>query len=104
MLSAATVILFLCLHTDREFAKKSLEAAGRAYREASNAAHFLGNLQKAIVYGEKALALSEELGNPRLKLATLSSLVWAHRSARDFTKVEELIELALKNCKRMASK
>jgi hypothetical protein len=27
--------------------------AARAYREASNAAHFLGDLHKAIVYGEK---------------------------------------------------
>jgi CHAT domain-containing protein/Flp pilus assembly protein TadD len=70
--------------------------AGRAYREASNAAHFLGDLHKAIVYGEKALALAEKHGRRSLELATLSSLVWAHRSARNFSQMEELIERALR--------
>ena len=77
------------------------EEAARAYREASNTAHFLGDLQKAIVYGEKALALTEKLGHRRLKLATLSSLVWAHGSGRNFAKVKELIELAFKVTKEL---
>ena len=73
--------------------------AARTYREASNAAHFLGNLQKAIDYGEKALVLVEKRRPRALKLAILSSVVWAHRSARNFTRVDELIEVALKGAK-----
>ena len=69
--------------------------AARTYREASNAAHFLGNLQKAIDYGEKALVLVEKRRPRALKLAILSSVVWAHRSARNFTRAGELIGVAL---------
>ena len=71
------------------------EALTRAYREASNSAHYLGNLQKAIVYGERALALAEKLQNPQLKLMTLSSLQQAFQSTRNFTKAIELTELGL---------
>jgi tetratricopeptide (TPR) repeat protein len=66
------------------------DALARAYREASNSAHYLGNLQKAIIYGERALALAEKLGDSRLKLMALSSLQQAFQSTRNFTKAIEL--------------
>lgn len=72
------------------------EAASRAYREASNAAHYLGNLQKAIIYGERALALAEKLGNPRWRLPAISSLEQAFRSTRNFTKAREFTDIGLK--------
>jgi hypothetical protein len=37
------------------------EAASRSYREAAASANYLGNFQKAIDYGERALALAEKL-------------------------------------------
>jgi CHAT domain-containing protein len=87
---------FEALAKSGESSNQYWSQAARAYREASNAAHFSGNLHKAIVYGEKALALSEQLDNRRLKLASLSSLVWAHRRGRNFAKAEELTEFGFK--------
>jgi CHAT domain-containing protein len=71
------------------------EALARAYREASNSAHYLGNLQKAIFYSESAFALAEKLDDPQLKLMTLSSLQQAFQSTRNFTKSSELTERGL---------
>jgi tetratricopeptide (TPR) repeat protein len=69
------------------------EAASRSYREAAASANYLGNFQKAIDYGERALALAEKLENPRLKATAISTLVGAHRRARNFDKMSALIEL-----------
>jgi tetratricopeptide (TPR) repeat protein len=79
-----------------ETPRASLEAASRAYREASNSAFFLGDLQKALDYGEKAFALGSEIDNPRLKLTAISSLHRAHRDLKNASRARELIELGLK--------
>jgi CHAT domain-containing protein len=78
-----------------EAPRGSLVAASRAYREASNSAFFLGDLQKAIDHGEKAFALASELDNPSLKLTALSSLHQAYRDIRDHSKSKDLIDLGL---------
>ena len=70
-------------------------AAAQAYREASNAARHLGDLQKAIDYGARALKLAEGIDNANLKLAAISSLEQAHRSTRDFAKAAEFISYGL---------
>jgi len=72
------------------------QEASRAYREASNSAHYLGDLEKAIAYGERALALAEKIADPRFQLRTIGSLVAAHQSARNFAKAAEYIELGFK--------
>ena len=72
-----------------------LELASRAYREASNTAFFLGDLQKALDYGEKAFALASEIDNPNLKLTALSSLHQANRDLKNVSRARELIELGL---------
>jgi CHAT domain-containing protein/lipopolysaccharide biosynthesis regulator YciM len=77
------------------------EALARAYREASNSAHYLGNFQKAIVYGERALALAEKLDDPQLKLMTLSSLHQAFQSTRNFTKASEFTERGMQIAQRL---
>ena len=79
-----------------EAPRASLEAASRAYREASNAAFYLGDLQKAVDYGENAFALATEVDNPRLKLTAISSLHRAHRDLKNASRARELIELGLK--------
>jgi hypothetical protein len=79
------------------------DALARAYREASNSAHYLGNLQKAIIYGERALALAEKLDDPQLKLMTVSSLQQAFQSTRNFTKARDLTELGLQIAQGLSS-
>ena len=78
-----------------ETSQAALELVSRAYREASNAAFFLGDFQKAIGHGERALAIANEVNNPRLKLAVISSLHQAYRDIRNFRKAQEIIEIGL---------
>ena len=70
-------------------------AVAQAYREASNAARHLGDLQKAIDYGARALKLAEGVDNANLRLAAISSLEQAHRNTRNFPKAAELTALGL---------
>lgn len=79
-----------------EMPSQNWELAARAYREASHLAHFLGDLQKAISYGERAYALAEKLQNRHIKLASLSSLASAHRRTRNFAKVDHYVEVGFK--------
>ena len=79
-----------------ETPRASLDSASRAYREASNTAFFLGDLQKAIDHGERAFALASELDDPFLKLIALSSLHQAYRDIRNHSKATDLIDLGLK--------
>ena len=82
----------------------ALEFESRAYREASNAAFFLGDLQKARDHGERALAFSNEVDNPRLKLNVLSSLHQVYRDIRDFPKAREIIEVGFKTTEGFSPK
>jgi tetratricopeptide (TPR) repeat protein len=69
-----------------------LEEASRFYRQAAASANYLGHLQKAVDYAERALVLAEKLEDPRLNLTALSTLVGAHRRTRNFEKMPSLIE------------
>ena len=71
------------------------ELASHSYRGASDSARFAGNFQKAIVYGDKALALAKKVDLLRPKLMAISSLEQAYRGIRNFAKAKEFTELGL---------
>ncbi|MBI2986052.1 MAG: CHAT domain-containing protein [Deltaproteobacteria bacterium] len=78
------------------FPQPHLKVAALAYKEAARAARASGQLQKGIVFGEKALEIAEKLGEPGYKLEALDVLIPAYRSIRSFSKASNLVEKGFK--------
>ena len=69
--------------------RQNWRAASNAYAEASRSTSFLGQLQKSIVYGEKALEAGMKSKIPREQLNAILRLINAHASVRNFDKAKE---------------
>lgn len=79
------------------------ETAATAYRQASTAALFSGQLQKSITFAHKSLEIAEKIRNPvlenvsplSLQLRAINLLIAAYQSVRNFDKAREFIEKGL---------
>ena len=83
------------------FPQQYWEAASRSYTEAARAAMFSGQLQKSIIYGEKALEIAEKTKGKYLQVYATSMLIEAYGSIRNFAKARELIEKGLVTVKEI---
>ena len=79
------------------------QAASRAYVEASRIARLSGQLQRAIVYGEKSLAAAEKANGPGLQVAAITILSRAYESVRNYEKARALIEKGFDVVKQLPS-
>ena len=70
------------------FPERDWAIATVAYREASRAAHHSGQLQKAIVHAEQALAAAEKTTNPTHQVRAIFELILANNSVRNFDRQE----------------
>ena len=101
--------------TSSLFPQQYWGAAVSAYRQASRAAAFAGQLQKAITYGEKALDIAHRTKvsvldpvtesvlqlPPEPELMLIGPLVAAYTSVRDFDKARVLVDRGLTLLKRI---
>ena len=53
-----------------------------------------GDLQKALLYGEKALEAAQRTKEPRYLLNAFQALIWAYASVRNFDKASEFLAKA----------
>jgi tetratricopeptide (TPR) repeat protein len=73
--------------------QRGFEAAASILHRATLLAMYAGEYQKAVFFGERMLALANQLGNPRLKLLAAIRLQVAFDYIRNFTKAVEYVEL-----------
>ncbi len=71
------------------FPQEYWEAATAAYREASRAAFFAGQLQRSIAHGEKALEIARKTNEPRLKLWAVDQLIQVYSAVRNFDRARQ---------------
>lgn len=69
------------------------EIAINAWSEASRAARLMGELQKALVYAERAFENGQKTGNPALELRALNQNIYLQRRISNSQRVDELIDL-----------
>ena len=74
------------------FPQQYWREAAEAYGMAGNAAREVGQLQKAIKYGEKALEMAEKSKDPYSLVRAIDTLGPVYRQVRNFDKASELIE------------
>src|SRR5262245_21654803 len=70
------------------------EQASTAYKYASDLARQSGDLQKALLFGEKALEAARRTKEPRYLLNAFQALIWAYASVRNFDKASEFLAKA----------
>jgi CHAT domain-containing protein len=74
-----------------------------AYSEASRAARLIGQLQKAITYGARAMEVAVRAKSPELQLRASEQLALAHRAVNDFDRARELTDNGLKIVDELAA-
>ena len=79
------------------------ETATTAYREAARAAREAGQLQKSVLYGEKALQAAEKLTYGGYWLWANNELINAYRAVRNFEKVKERISNGFEKFKTLTA-
>ena len=75
--------------------QQHLETAVAAYEWAAISANNIGQLQKAIAYGEKSLEMADKSRDPAHLFQAIESLVGVYRTIRNFEKAKQLIERGL---------
>jgi CHAT domain-containing protein len=83
--------------------EKFWEIALHAYSEASRAARLMGELQKALIYAERALANAEKTKNPDLQLRALNQNIHVQRRIGNFERVEKLIDTGFTLTKQLTN-
>jgi len=73
-------------------AKQYWEVASRNYAFASRAAKSIGDLQKSILYAEKALQTAEKAEQPVIRLNAIHRLIVAYRDVRRFDLSDEYLQ------------
>ena len=77
------------------FPERDWVVATVAYREASVAARWSGQLQKAIAHAEKAVTAAEKTTNPTHQVRAVIELILSCNSVRNFDRGKELTEKGL---------
>jgi CHAT domain-containing protein/lipopolysaccharide biosynthesis regulator YciM len=75
--------------------------AANAYREAARAAQSLGQFQKAISHGSKALEMADKTKNPALQAGAIYQLQQSYRSVGNHAKARELVDKGLEVTKQI---
>jgi CHAT domain-containing protein len=75
--------------------------AARAYSEAARAALSLGQLQKAIAHGSKALEMAEKTQDPGLQTTAIYQLQQSYRSVGNHAKAREWIDKGIEVTQRI---
>jgi CHAT domain-containing protein len=75
--------------------------AANAYREAARAAQSLGQFQKAISHGSKALEMAEKTKNPALQAGAIYQLQQSYRSVGNHAKARELVDEGIEVAKQI---
>lgn len=75
--------------------------AANAYREAARAAQSLGQFQKAISYGGKALEMAEKAKSPALQTGAIYQLQQSYRAVGNHAKARELVDKGIEVTKQI---
>jgi tetratricopeptide (TPR) repeat protein len=73
------------------------------YYYASRAARYSGDLQKSIIYAERALDAAEKTEEPRRVLGAIQQLIWAYEAVKLFEKADVLLQKGLAVVKQVPS-
>ncbi len=79
-----------------------LEKASKAYSQASKAARTSGQLQKAIIYGNKAAELAQKEKMPALQAQAFLQLAFAYRLVGQHAKARELLHKGIEIAKQIS--
>jgi CHAT domain-containing protein len=86
----------------QEFEKnKDWSKASAAYRRATNLARMNGEYQKALQYGQKALAMAQAAQDPALQVAAIVQLSFVYTQIRQKEKKKELLEKGVELVKKV---
>ena len=75
--------------------------AANAYREAARAAQSLGQFQKAISHGSKALEMAEKTKNPALQTGAIYQLQQSYRAVGNHAKAREWVDKGIEVAKQI---
>ncbi len=81
--------------------RRNWEEAANAYREAARAAQSLGQFQKAISYGGKALVMAEKTKSPTLQTGAIYQLQQSYRAVGNHAKARELVDKGIEVTKQI---
>ena len=81
--------------------RRNWEEAANAYREAARAAQSLGQFQKAISYGGKALEMAEKTKSPALQTGAIYQLQQSYRAVGNHAKARELVDKGIEVTKQI---
>jgi tetratricopeptide (TPR) repeat protein len=68
------------------------ETARIAFKQASRAAKFSGQVQKMLAYSEKSLLIARKIDKPVRILGGLNDVIWAHKYVKNFRRVDQPLE------------